>query len=334
MSGTEHPHSNRPLLSVVVPVYNEEETIAAFWTELCPVLEGLGEPYEAIFVDDGSADRTPELLDRIFNECRHAKVIRLSRNFGHQCAITAGLEASRGRAVVTMDSDLQDPPSLIPEMLSHWKSGEQVVVAVRTGREDTKLRRALFWGFYRAMGFLSDFPIISEAGIFSLLDRAAADELTSMQERNRFLPGMRSWVGFKHGTVTYKRGRRAAGNPKQNIRRLFAYAFNAIFGFSYKPLRLIGLAGLFISSFSFLWAAVLTISWFLGYDPFKGFSTISVGILFLGGVQLIAIGVLGEYIARIYDEVKRRPLYVAARTFDHSAEGPPPLDAARKQPDA
>ena len=305
----------RPVISIVLPLYNEESVLAALYERLTNVLAGEA-PYELIFVNDGSRDRTLALLRDIVERDSHAVVLDLSRNFGHQAAITAGLEAARGAAVILMDGDLQDPPEVIPELLATWRMGYQVVVARRRSRQDRGLRGLLFRLFHRLFGWVSDFPIDANTGIFGLLDRRAAQQLIALEERNRFLPGLRSWIGFQQTTIWYDRAARAAGEPKQTFDRLFRYAFDAIFSFSYKPLRLSWLFGFIVSTCSFAYGAVLLVMRVLDINVVLGFTTPTVAIMFLGGVQLITIGILGEYLGRIYDEVKHRPHYIVAERIE------------------
>jgi polyisoprenyl-phosphate glycosyltransferase len=301
----------RPVVSVAIPLYDEEAVLPTLYARLTAALAG--EPsYELVFVNDGSADGTLAQLRALAANDSCIVALDLSRNFGHQAAVTAGLEGARGSAVILMDGDLQDPPEIIPDLLREWRGGYQVVVARRRSRQDTGTRGLAFRLFHRFFGLVSDFPIDPDTGIFGLLDRRAADELIGLRERNRFLPGMRSWVGFRQTTVWYDRAARAAGEPKQTVRRLLRYGFDAVFSFSYKPLRLSWLFGFVVSIFAFIYGAILVIMRILSINVVLGFTTPTVAIFFLSGVQLITIGILGEYLGRIYDEVKRRPHYIIA----------------------
>ncbi|MBI4213722.1 MAG: glycosyltransferase family 2 protein [Chloroflexi bacterium] len=312
-----------PEISVVVPLYDEEDVLPALYARTTQALVGT-ESYEIVFVNDGSRDNTLSLLkERAAGDAR-VLVLNLSRNFGHQAALTAGLDAARGEAVVLMDGDLQDPPEIIPQLIAEWSRGAEVVEAQRRSRQDPGLRGFMFRLFHRWFGFVSDFPIQAEVGTFCLLDRRAADAVVGLQERNRFLPGLRSWVGFSRATVYYDRAARAGGKPKQSLRRLFRYAFDALFSFSYKPLRISWLLGSIVSIFAFTYAAALVVLRLLQINVVTGFTTPTVAILFVGGVQLLAIGILGEYLGRIYDEVKRRPQYIVAERI-----GVPEGSAAR-----
>jgi dolichol-phosphate mannosyltransferase len=303
------------MFSVVVPIYNEEENIYAFHQSLTEVLEELDEDFEIVFVNDGSRDNSLPMLLETGSSDRRVVVVELSRNFGHQAALTAGLNVAKGDAVVLMDGDFQDPPSVVSRLVESWRRGAKVVIANRTSRAETGLRGNLFPLFYKVMGWVSDFPIPLNAGIFGLLDRQAVDAMNRLGEGNRYLPGMRSWIGFPTAFVSYDRADRAAGEPKQSFLRLFKYAADAIFSFSYKPLRLGMALGGLVLAFS-IFASILAIAAVLlhlklfGAMPDNGFLGVMIAVLFLGGVQLVCVGLLGEYIGRIYDEVRKRPLFL------------------------
>jgi glycosyltransferase involved in cell wall biosynthesis len=304
------------MLSVVVPIYNEEENIAAFHAAVESVLNHIadetGETWEVVYVNDGSKDSSLRLLLEIHDRDPRVVVVEFARNFGHQAALTAGLQTARGDAIILMDGDFQDPPEVLPSLVGAWKKGAKVILAERTSRAEKGLRGKLFPLFYRVMGWLSDFPIPLNAGIFGLLDRQVADAINGLQETNRYLPGMRAWVGFRTAVVTYDRAERAAGEAKQTLLRLIKYAMDAIFSFSYKPLRL----GLALGSgsvvVSLMIALLLLISNIFGFRAFAaaGFAGTLLAVLLLAGVQLVCTGLLGEYIGRIYDEVRRRPLFL------------------------
>ncbi|CAN5741195.1 glycosyltransferase family 2 protein [soil metagenome] len=303
------------MISIVIPIYNEEETIDILHKRVEAVLRGLGRPWQVIYVNDGSRDRSLEmLLSRQANDS-HVVVVDLSRNWGHQPAISAGLSVAEGQAVALMDGDLQDPPEVIGDMVAAWEQGAQVVVAQRRSRAEQGLRGWLFPMFYRVLGYLSDYPIPLNAGIFGLLDRQAVDAINGLGESNRYLPGLRAWVGYRTAVVFYDRADRAAGEPKQNFVRLLKYALDAIFSFSYKPLRLSLFSGMFLATAAFLYAVILVILRLVGYYVVPGYTSTIVSILFLGGIQLFCVGLLGEYIGRIYDEVKRRPLFLINRVY-------------------
>lgn len=311
-------HPGVPMLSVVVPIYNEEENIPAFYAAVATVLDGIGEHYEIVFVNDGSRDSSLERLLEIQGRDPRVTVVELSRNFGHQAALTAGLSLAKGDGVILMDGDFQDPPEVLPRLVGSWRSGAKVVIANRATRADKGIRGRLFPIFYKIMGWVSDFPIPLNAGIFGLLDREAVDAINRLQEGNRYLPGMRAWIGFPTAFVSYDRADRAAGEPKQTFLRLFKYAMDAIFSFSYKPLRLGMAVGGIVLAFSFFMTLVsagnvVLHRAFFGIVPGQGHIGTMLAILYLGGIQLICVGVLGEYIGRIYDEVRRRPLFLIHR---------------------
>ncbi len=313
------------MISIVVPIFNEMEILPELHRRLAAVADGLGGPVELLFVDDGSRDGSAEWLDRRAAEDPRVGVIHLSRNFGHQPACSAGLEWARGDDVCTLPCDLQDPPEVIPAMVKAWKGGAEVVYAKRRARDEGPLRGTAYRAFYAVFGRLVEFPIPLDAGVFGLMDRRALDAFLQLPERSRFIPGMRSWVGFRQEAVEYDRERRAAGAPKQSFARLFKYAFDGITSFSYRPLRIATLLGLAVSSFAFLYLLRVLVFWILDYDQGvpRGYNTLIVSVLFLGGVQLLTIGVLGEYVARIYEEAKRRPLFIVrSRAGRCAAEAP------------
>ncbi len=317
------------MISVVVPIYQEESIIPRLHEELVGAMESVGEPWDVIYVDDGSRDRSLELLREIAERDLRVTVLELSRNWGHQAALTAGLASVRGNCAVLMDGDLQDPPAIIPQMVAAWTRGAEVVVAERRSRVETGIRRLLFASFYSVLGFLSDYPLPLNAGIFGLLDRRAVEAINRLGETNRYLPGLRAWIGFRTEVILYDRAPRAAGEPKQGLLRLISYALDAIFSFSYKPLRLSLFSGFVIAFFSLVFGAVLLVLRLLGKGLFGipvvlGYTSTIVSITFLGGAQLISIGILGEYLGRIYDEVKRRPLFIVRRVHHASSSTVPP----------
>jgi glycosyltransferase involved in cell wall biosynthesis len=308
------PAFRNVVLSVVIPIYNEEEIIDKLHAALTDVMEDIGEPWEVIYVTDGSTDTPlPRLLSYQAADPR-VVVVELSRNWGHQPAITAGLQTARGQAVILMDGDFQDPPSVIPKFVQAWRRGAQVVVAQRRSRQETGFRTWVYPTFYKVMGYLSDFPIPLNAGIFGLLDRQAVDSINGLSENNRYLPGLRAWVGYPTEVVYYDRQDRAGGEPKQTFWKLLKYGLDAIFSFSYKPLRLSLVTGFIVAAFALLYAFLLFVGRLADINlfgpPVSGYASTIISVLFIGGVQLIGIGILGEYIGRIYDEVKKRPLYI------------------------
>jgi polyisoprenyl-phosphate glycosyltransferase len=296
------------LLSVVAPMLDEEGTARAFCDRVRGALDGL--PWELVVVDDGSEDETPAILAELAREDERIKVVSLSRNFGHQTAITAGLDHAAGDVVVMIDSDLQDPPEVIPAMLDHWRVGSDVVYATRTDRGgESRFKLATARWFYQVMGRLSDVPLAANSGDFRLLDRRALDALLSMRERNRYLRGMTSWVGFTQTALPYSRDARQAGKTKYPLRKMVRFALDGIVSFSHTPLQAATFLGFVFAALAFLMIPVA-----IGFRMFGAFvpgvTTTVVAVLLLGGIQLIAIGLIGEYVGRIYDEVKRRPLYV------------------------
>ena len=316
------------MISLVIPLYNEEDVVNALHQKVVGTMETLGHAWEVVYVDDGSRDRSLELLLAHQAIDPRVTVVELSRNWGHQPALTAGLSVAKGSAVVLMDGDLQDSPEVIPDLIAAWQKGAQVVIAERRSRKERGLRRWLFPLFYKALGYLSDYPIPLNAGIFGLLDRQAVDSINRLSESNRYLPGLRAWIGFQTAVVYYERAERAAGEPKQNFWRLLKYALDAIFSFSYKPLRLSLFLGTFTAVFALIYGIVLVICRLLDVGIFGGpvvigYTSTIVSIILLAGVQLICVGLLGEYIGRIYDEVKRRPLFLIHSI--HQSESKPRL---------
>jgi polyisoprenyl-phosphate glycosyltransferase len=296
------------LLSVVAPMHDEEDVVGAFHSRTVAALDGVD--FELILVDDGSRDATGERSRALAAEDDRVKLITLSRNFGHQAAISAGLEHSHGDVVVMIDGDLQDPPELIPGMLAAWRHGADVVYAVRESREgETRFKLATARWFYRLFDKLARIELAHESGDYRLMDRAPLDALLSMPERNRFLRGMTVWVGFTQTAVTYRREARAGGRTKFTPARMLRFAFDAITSFSHAPLQAATLLGFAFSILAFL-AIPLTIVARYADIYTRGVPTTIVIILLLGGIQLITVGIIGEYVGRIYDEVKHRPLYV------------------------
>ena len=296
------------LLSVVAPVFNEEQLVEQFVARAAAAVADFD--YELVLVNDGSSDRTPELLDRAAEADPRVRVIHLSRNFGHQAALTAGLEHAAGEVVAMIDADLQDPPELIPDMVAQWSQGADVVYAVRGQREgETRFKLATASWFYKLFDKLAQVDLEPNSGDFRLLDRQALDALLAMTERSRFLRGMTVWVGFKQSAISYERDARHAGETKYTLSRMLRFSLDAITSFSHLPLQLATYVGMLSASVAFIAIPVVIVLRLL-HSYLPGFGAITIVVLLLGGVQLIALGVIGEYVGRIYDEVKHRPLYI------------------------
>jgi polyisoprenyl-phosphate glycosyltransferase len=292
------------MISVAIPVYNEQEIVHILHSRVSEAMNGIGGEWEVVYVNDGSKDDTLKLLLELQARDPHIVVVDLSRNWGHMGALSAGMQTARGDAVVLMDGDLQDPPEVIPEMVEAWRNGAKVVSAVRRKREESrKYLLVLFAMFYRVLGALSDFPIPLNSGIFGLMDRQALDSFLALREYNRYLPGLRAWIGYPTAIVTYDRKERVGGEGKLSFVSRIKYALDAITSFSYKPLRLSFALGIPAMGLAILGTIALFLSGHL-----TGAAAIIAAVFFMGGVQLFCVGVLAEYIGRIYDEVRRRPI--------------------------
>lgn len=320
------------MISLVVPIYNEEEIISLLHAAVNNAMQQIGEAWEVVYVNDGSKDSSLEMLREIQVKDPHVVVVELSRNWGHMGALWAGMQTAQGDAVMLMDGDLQDPPEVLIELVNAWRAGAQVVLAVRRKREESrKLLSVLFPLFYRVLDLVSDYPIPLNAGIFGLLDRKAVDSINSLRECNRYLPGLRAWVGYRTVTVCYDRRDRVGGEGKLTFISRIKYAMDAVIGFSYKPLQL-----------SFVLAAVaFVLSLILGVSAILSRSVAGVGVMasvfFVGGSILMALGIMGEYVARVYDEVRSRPqsiidtIYRAEDVYREQSEDL--VDAVRKGQD-
>ncbi len=298
------------LVSVCAPMFNEQATARVFYERVTVALAGL--PFELVIVDDGSSDGTAQALGELAADDDRVKVVTLSRNFGHQTAITAAMDHADGDVVVMIDADLQDPPELITTMLDKWADGCDVVYAARRRRDgESKFKLATARTFYRLLSHIADIEVQYESGDFRLLDRRAVDALLSMRERNRYLRGMTVWVGFTQIAVPYDRDARYAGETKYTLRKMIRFSLDAIASFSHAPLQAATLVGFLFALTAFL-CIPIAIGLRIAGDFIPGFATAIIVVLLLGGIQLMAIGVIGEYVGRIYDEVKRRPLYVVA----------------------
>jgi polyisoprenyl-phosphate glycosyltransferase len=308
------------LVSVVAPMYDEEETVEVFYDRVRRALDGVR--FELIVVDDASRDRTPALLDRLADSDPRVKVLHLSRNFGHQAALTAGLEHAKGDAVVMLDGDLQDPPELIPEMLERWYDGADVVYGVRDSRAgESRFKLTSARWFYRLFGRLTKLDLPKNSGDFRLLDRQALDAVLSMRERSRFLRGMTVWVGFVQTALPYRRDARYAGETKFTLRKMVRFSLDAVASFSSLPLQLATFLGFLFAAIAFLLLPLVVVARLLEiYDA--GVPSLLFVVLLLGGIQLITVGIIGEYVARIYDEVKGRPLYLVRDARNLTAEPP------------
>ncbi|HEV2575785.1 MAG TPA: glycosyltransferase family 2 protein [Acidobacteriaceae bacterium] len=300
-----------PTLSVIVPCYNEQESIQACHARLSDVLRSLNESYEIVYVDDGSRDETVHLLEQIQAGDPHTVMVRLSRNFGHQPAVTAGLSASLGEAVVIIDADLQDPPELIPEMVALWRSGYKVVYGIRQTRDgETTFKLWTAKAFYWLINSLSDVDIPLDTGDFRLIDRVVVDVFLNMPERHRLLRGMWSWIGFPQVGVPYQRAPRFAGETKYPLRKMIGLALDGIVSFSVVPLRLVTALGFVSAGAAFVGIVYTLCVRLLTHSWVRGWAMTFIGILFMAGVQMLCLGILGEYIGRIYTESKQRPLFI------------------------
>lgn len=306
-----------PAISLVIPFHNEAENIPALYKRVRAVMGRLDASWEMICVNDGSTDDTLERLVALHGEDPRVVLIDLSRNFGKEAALTAGLDHVRGDCAIPLDADLQDPPEVIPTLLAKWREGYDVVNAVRLSRDgESWLKRASAHAFYRVINRMSDVEIPADTGDFRLLSRPVLDALQALPERRRFMKGLFAWVGFRTANVYYRREPRNAGETKWNYWRLWNFALEGITSFSQVPLQMASYLGFFVSAFAFLYAVYLVIRTIIYGNPVKGYPSMMVAILFLGGVQLMALGVIGEYLGRIYEESKRRPVYLVRRVWD------------------
>jgi len=324
----------RQRLDVVVPACNEADGIDQFHRRLADVLDSLALDCRVIYVDDGSRDATWTRVEALAHADARVVGVKLSRNFGKELAMTAGLDASDADAVIIIDADLQDPPELIGELLGRWRDGYDMVYATRLEREgETWLKRTTAAGFYRLMDWLSQTPIPRDTGDFRLLSRRAVDAVCQLRERHRFMKGLFSWVGFRHCSVPYHRDPRHSGRSKFNYWRLWNFAIEGITSFSTAPLRIATYVGVLTALFAFglgAWVALKTLLW---GDPVAGYPSLMVTVLFIGGVQLTALGVIGEYLGRLYNETKQRPLYLVEQRLATAPQVPTPLSGLQCPPD-
>jgi dolichol-phosphate mannosyltransferase len=312
-----------PTFSVVAPVFNEEALSVVFCERAIAALEPLGEPFELVLVNDGSRDRSGMILRMIHERDPRVRVINFSRNFGHQLAITAGTDYAQGRAVIVIDSDLQDPPEVIPELIARWREGYDVVYAVREEREgETWFKRTTASAFYRLIARITNVELPVDAGDFRLMDRKVVDALNRIREHHRFMRGLSVWVGFRSTGVRYTRHARKAGNTKYPFRKMLKFALDGITSFSYLPLQLATYLGFIVAALSLIFILVVFVMRLGSATPqdaaFYGQASTLASVLFIGAVQLISLGIIGEYVGRIYDEVKGRPLYIVAEALGFS----------------
>jgi dolichol-phosphate mannosyltransferase len=306
---TRATRDRRPQLSVVVPLYDEAENLPELYRRLCRSLDGLGVAFELVLVDDGSGDATPDLLGRLAAADARVVVVRLSRNFGHQAAVCAGLGQARGDAVVVMDGDLQDPPEVLPAFVERWREGFDVVYAVRTKRKEGPAKRLGYYLFYRLLRAVADLDIPLDSGDFCLMDRKVVDTLNALPERQRFVRGLRTFVGFRQTGLEYERDARASGVPKYTFRKLVGLAVDGVVNFSGLPLRLAVAPGLLAAA-----AGLALGAWAVAGSP-AGWVVVLAAVLVLGGLQLLALGVVGEYVRRIFLEAKGRPAYIVGEVI-------------------
>lgn len=298
-------------ISVLIPIYNEEKVLPYLYERLVGILEPQKLSYEIIFVNDGSEDNSLEMMKEYNKINPRAKILSFSRNFGHQTAVTAGLNFSKGKAVMIIDGDLQDPPEIIPQFIEKWKKGYEIVYGIRKKRKEGIIKRSFYKFYYRLLRLVSKIEIPVDSGDCSLMDRKVVTILNSMPERNRFIRGLRSWVGFKQIGLEYERDKRYAGETKYPFLKLLKLGLDGIISFSEIPLKISIVLGIVISSISIIYSLYIAFNRiFNPENQIPGWTTIVVGVAFLGGIQLLVMGFLGEYIIRIFDEVKRRPLYI------------------------
>jgi len=305
-----------PLISLVVPILNEEENIRELYERSKKTLETIGS-HEIIFVNDGSRDRTLEKILELADKDKNVKIIDFSRNFGHQTAITAGMDNSQGEAVVIMDGDLQDTPETILELVKKWKEGYEVVYAKRRTRKDSFFKRATAYAFYRIIKKIANIDITEDTGDFCLLDKKVIDALKKIKEHSRFVRGLTSWVGFKKGIILFDREERKRGNTSYPLKKMLKFAYDGITSFSYFPLKMATYLGVFSAFMGFIWGIYAIYQKI--YNPettVPGWTTVVVAIFFLGGIQLIVLGMIGEYIGRIYTEAQNRPPYIVRQKIN------------------
>jgi dolichol-phosphate mannosyltransferase len=305
----------RPAISIVVPVFNEQATLDTLIVRLTGALEATGDRFEIVFVNDGSRDRSAEMLRLHHQRDSRLKSITLSRNFGHQVAVTCGLDHAQGDAVIVMDGDLQDPPEVLPGMIARWREGFDVVYAVRRRRKEMWAKVLAYKFFYWLLHRVSYLDIPLDSGDFSLMDRRVVELLAAMPERNRFVRGLRTWVGLRQTGFEYERDARFAGESKYGFTKLMRLAFDGLVSYSFVPLRMVSNVGMLVSLSALAYMLYLLVSRAFGDTTIQGWTSTVVIVLFLGGIQLLSLGIIGEYIGRIFDEVKQRPQYVVSEAL-------------------
>ena len=320
-------HSRKQLLSIVLPAFNEQEVLPIAYQRLSDMAGPLAElalDYELIFVNDGSRDRTAVILDELARSDERVRAVHLTRNFGHQAAISAGIDLAGGDVVALMDVDLQDPPEVLPQFLAKWREGYQVVFAIRRKRKEWAGKRLAYWAFYRLMALTAEMEIPLDSGDFCVMDRRAVELLRDLPERQRFVRGLRTWVGLKQTGIEYDRGARAAGQPQYTFTKLMKLAMDGLVSFSSAPLRFVTRMGMVCAALSMLFLAWVLIDGLFRITKFeRGWPSLAAVVLFVGAVQMISLGIIGEYLSRIFLEVKGRPAYLIARVTDgrRRAEG-------------
>lgn len=310
--------SEKIVCSVVIPVYNEEEVIKETYLRLKKVMDGINEPYELVFVNDGSRDKSVEIISEIGLDDKNVRLISFSRNFGHQAAVTAGLDYALGQSIVIIDADLQDPPEVIPQMLEKWREGYDVVYGKRVKRHgETAFKKVTAYVYYRLLSLLTDGNIPTDTGDFRLIDRKVCEAIKSLKEKNRFLRGMVSWVSFKQTAVEYVRDERFAGTTKYPLKKMLKFATDGIISFTYKPLKLATYLGFTLSLFGFLYLIYVLYVRLFTENSVSGWASSTAINLIFNGITLLILGIIGEYIGRIYEEVKGRPLYIVAQKVNY-----------------
>ena len=303
--------------SIVIPVLNEEKVLNELYKRLTKVMTDIGESYEIIFINDGSTDNSLKIMKQLQTHDKRIKIIDFSRNFGHQIAITAGIDFTSGDAVITIDADLQDPPEVIPDLIKKWKEGYEVIYGIREKRKgENFFKKITALIFYRLINKMTMINMPPDSGDFRLIDKKVVNNLKNIRENNRYVRGLTYWIGFKQIGVPYERDKRFAGKSKYPIKKLFKLAYDAIFSFSNFPLKIATYFGFIVSFLSFLYLIYALIIKLFTNSVIHGWTSLMISILFLGGVQLICLGIIGEYIARINDEVKKRPLYIIKEIID------------------